>query len=69
MLFLTLFVTLTGVVSVLIVEQQVNTLLFYHIILTVDNSAQGFVVLSVFVGHWTGDLNPISTVYCVLRDR
>ena len=26
-------------------------------------------VLSVFVGHLTGDLNPISAVYCELHDR
>jgi len=36
---------------------------FFQIILTVANSAHGFVILSVFSSHLTNDLNPSSPVY------
>jgi len=47
-----------GDVSVLSVEEQVNRLLFFQIILTEDRSAHEFVILNIFAVDLTNHLNP-----------
>ena len=49
--------------SVFSAKEKVNTLLFVQIILTIQHSAQAFVIFSVFAVHLTDDINPRSRLF------
>jgi len=55
------------IIFALSVQEQANPFVVVHIILTVNNSAQEFVILSVFAVHLTDDLNPRSPVYSIFH--